>query len=153
LSLITSHRTQLKKIALVLLFSTSAHASTCEKPIYLTFDTGNMDVAEYVAGVLKKHDVKATFFLANEKTKRGDYSLDDSWSEFWKSLKRDGHAFGNHTYHHTYFVKDAENNSAKIRPQFGPHAGKTITTSQSALCSELQLVNDRFQKIDGLSIE
>ena len=149
MSLITSHRTQLKKIALVLLFSTSAHASTCEKPIYLTFDTGNMDVAEYVAGVLKKHDVKATFFLANEKTKRGDYSLDDSWSEFWKSLKRDGHAFGNHTYHHTYFVKDAEKNSAKIRPQFGPHAGKTITTSQSALCSELQLVNDRFQKMTG----
>ncbi len=63
----TSHRTQLKKIAVVLLFSTSAHASTCEKPIYLTFDTGNMDVAEYVAGVLKKHDVKATFFWPMKK--------------------------------------------------------------------------------------
>ena len=74
MSLITSHHKYLKKIAAVLFFSTSAHASTCEKPIYLTFDTGNMDVAEYVAGVLKKHDVKATFFLANEKTKRGDYS-------------------------------------------------------------------------------
>ena len=41
-----------------------------------------MDVADYVVGILKKHDVKATFFLANEKTKRGDYSLDDSWTEY-----------------------------------------------------------------------
>jgi len=65
--LITGHHIHLKKIATVLFFSTSAHASTCDKPIYLTFDTGNMDVAEYVVGVLKKHDVKATFFWPMKK--------------------------------------------------------------------------------------
>ena len=55
-----------------------AQAKTCQKPIYLTFDTGNMAVAETVAAILNRQQVKATFFLANEKTFRGDYSLDDS---------------------------------------------------------------------------
>lgn len=53
-------------IALSIL-SVSVHASTCDKPIYLTFDTGNMAVAEHVASVLKKHDVKATFFWRTKK--------------------------------------------------------------------------------------
>ena len=74
----------MRKIAVSLLVvaSFNAQAAACNKPIYLTFDTGNMDVAEHVAQVLRKHEVKATFFLANEKTKRGDYSLDDSWASY-----------------------------------------------------------------------
>ena len=135
------------------IFSVSVHASTCDKPIYLTFDTGNMAVAEYVASVLKKHDVKATFFLANEKTKRGDYSLDDSWSSFWQALKKDGHAFGNHTFHHTYFVKDDVSGSVLTKAQFGSSANKVIKTNQADLCSELQLVEDRFKKLTGQSLD
>lgn len=135
-------------IALSIL-SVSVHASTCDKPIYLTFDTGNMAVAEHVASVLKKHDVKATFFLANEKTKRGDYSLDDSWGSYWQALKKDGHAFGNHTFHHTYFVMDDGSGAALTKAQFGSNANKVIKTNQSDLCAELQLVQDRFKKLTG----
>ena len=58
-------------------------AVECDKKVFLTFDTGNMAVAEHVAQVLERQQVKATFFLANEKTSRGDYSLDDSWQSFW----------------------------------------------------------------------
>ena len=60
-------------------------AASCSGTVYLTLDTGNMQPAEAMAAVLNKHDIKATFFLANEKTKRGDTSLDPSWSAFWRS--------------------------------------------------------------------
>lgn len=133
-------------------FSSVALATTCAKPIYLTFDTGNMAVADFVADTLHKHQVKATFFLANEKTLRGDYSLDDSWTSFWKNLKKEGHAFGNHTYQHTYFVNNIDSNKVFTRPQFGPNAGKKMVTDQPGLCSELQMVNERFKKMTGFSL-
>ena len=60
-------------------FSASSQTPTCNKTVYLSFDTGNMSVAEKVAEILKRQDVKATFFLSNEKTFRGDFALDDSW--------------------------------------------------------------------------
>ena len=47
----------------------------CDKPVYLTIDTGHMGVANLVADVLKRQNVKATFFAANEKTQEGDGSL------------------------------------------------------------------------------
>ena len=52
----------------------------CDKPVYLTFDTGHMEVAPLVAEVLRKHDVKVTFFLANERTTTHGTSLDDEWA-------------------------------------------------------------------------
>jgi peptidoglycan/xylan/chitin deacetylase (PgdA/CDA1 family) len=140
-------------ILALLLVSSSANAAICSKPVYLTFDTGNMAVAEYVAKTLKQHDVKATFFLANEKTKRGDYSLDDSWSGFWQDLKKEGHAFGNHTFHHTYFIKDLGPSKVLTKPQFGSQAGKAIVTDQQQLCQELKLVNDRFLKMTGKPLD
>ena len=51
-------------------------APACKGTIYLTFDTGSQSQAELIAQVLNRHQVKVTFFLANEKTVRGDYSLD-----------------------------------------------------------------------------
>ena len=39
-------------------------ASTCERPVYLSFDTGHMEVAPLVAEVLQRHGVKATFAIA-----------------------------------------------------------------------------------------
>ena len=41
--------------------------------------------AELIAEILSKYRVTATFFLANEKTPRGDYSLDDSWQAYWRA--------------------------------------------------------------------
>lgn len=137
----------------LLLASPLVGAATCSKPVYLTFDTGNMAVAEYVAKTLKQHDVKATFFLANEKTKRGGYSLDDSWNGFWQDLKKEGHAFGNHTFHHTYFIKDLGQHKVLTKPQFGPQAGKAVVTDQQQLCQELKLVSDRFLKITGKPLD
>nr|WP_269460300.1 polysaccharide deacetylase family protein [Polynucleobacter necessarius] len=38
-----------------------AQAAECKKKVYLTFDTGNTSVAEKVAEILRRQNVKATF--------------------------------------------------------------------------------------------
>ncbi|MFM8154205.1 MAG: polysaccharide deacetylase family protein [Polynucleobacter victoriensis] len=140
-------------VSLLVLASFNLQAAACNQPIYLTFDTGNMDVAEYVAKVLRQHQVKATFFLANEKTKRGDYSLDDSWASYWQALKKDGHAFGNHTYFHTYLVKDLDQSTVIVKSQFGHEANKARKMSQDGLCADMGLVKQRFEKLTGTPLD
>jgi len=56
----------------------------CAKPLYLTFDTGHMEIAPFVDEVLSRHNVRATFFLANERTRTGGGSLDEVWAPWWK---------------------------------------------------------------------
>ena len=92
--------------ALASLAAATAVAAPCSGTVYLTLDTGTMEPAEGIAAILDKHQVKATFFLANEKTKRGDTSLDPSWAPFWKRMAEAGHAFGSHTWRHWYLAGD-----------------------------------------------
>ena len=67
-----------------------AHAAApCHKPLYLTFDTGHMvGVAPLIAEVLNRHNVKVTFFAANEATKEGDGSLGEYWAPWWKADRK-----------------------------------------------------------------
>jgi len=134
-------------------FPVLAQTAACKKTVYLTFDTGNMSVAQIVADVLKRQDVRATFFLANEKTSRGDYALDDSWKTFWQDRLREGHHFGSHTYDHVYFVKDAPNKEVFEKPQFGPKAGEKILYNEASFCREIRRVDDRFRELTGSSIQ
>jgi hypothetical protein len=127
--------------------SVLAEVLDCKKIVYLTFDTGNMSVAHMIADVLNRQQVKATFFLANEKTNRGDFSLDDSWKSYWQDRLREGHHFGSHTYDHVYFVKDASNKTVLGRPQFGSKAGVTTLYNEASFCKEILRVNARFQAL------
>lgn len=64
-----------------------------EKTVYLTFDDGPIpEVTPWVLDVLKKHDVKATFFCIGENI--------DKNPETFKQVLAAGHAVGNHTYNH-----------------------------------------------------
>ncbi len=133
----------------------------CKSKVFLTLDTGGMHQAEAIATILKRHQVKATFFLANEKTFRGDYALDDSWRDYWRARASEGHQFGSHTFDHVYFKVDA--NSTKppariagekssvavhvVRPQFGQHAGKSALWSDVQICEELDRVQERFRRL------
>ena len=132
---------------------THAQTPQCNKTVYLTFDTGNMSVAQAVADILSRQHVKATFFLANEKTSRGDYSLDDSWKPYWQELARQGHHFGSHTYDHTYFVKDGPSGEVFEKPQFGPKAGMTILYNEAAFCREIRRSDDRFKELTNQSMQ
>ena len=40
-------------------------AASCNKPVYLTFDTGHMEVAPLDAEVLQRQQERASFFLSN----------------------------------------------------------------------------------------
>jgi peptidoglycan/xylan/chitin deacetylase (PgdA/CDA1 family) len=128
----------------------------CRKPVYLTLDTGNMASAELIASTLRKHQVKASFFLANERTPFGNFSLDDAWAGYWRERVSEGHAFGNHTFDHVYFPMQAAQGAAqqliKARPQFGAAAGKTLRWSEQEFCSELGRVAERFQAITGTKL-
>jgi len=138
-------------------FSTQAQTNSsthsCNKTVYLTFDTGNMSVAQTVADILKRQNIKATFFLANEKTFRGDYALEDSWKSLWQTLVKEGHHFGSHTYDHDYFIKDGPRNEVFIKPQFGPEAGKTMLMSEASVCKDIRKVDQRFVELTGESIQ
>lgn len=94
---------------------------TDEKVIYLTFDCGyeNGNTAP-ILDALKKHNVKATFFVV------GHYL--ESAPDMTKRMVEEGHTVGNHTYHHpdmskisdkTAFQKEVEDVKTKFREVTG----------------------------------
>ncbi|MEK9719936.1 MAG: polysaccharide deacetylase family protein [Quisquiliibacterium sp.] len=147
-------------LALALLLPAAVGAQApmpaCKGTVYLTLDTGNMRDAELIAGILKRHQVRATFFLANEKTPRGDHALDNGWAPFWRERVAEGHAFGNHTFDHVYFRGGARKDGdglMQARPQFGRDAGRTLHWDGAALCAELARVESRFRKLTGRGLD
>jgi peptidoglycan-N-acetylmuramic acid deacetylase len=121
----------------------------CTKPIYLTFDTGHMDVAPLIAQVLNRHEVRVTFFLANEATKTGGASLDDEWKAWWQARVKEGHAFGSHTYDHVYWVADLPDGKFRVRASAGPQSGKVRQFSGEDYCKELKRAATRFTEMTG----
>jgi len=130
-----------------------APAPACRGTIYLTFDTGSQSQADLIASVLARQNVKATFFLANEKTVKGDYSLDPSWQAYWRARVAEGHAFGSHTFDHTYYLRDAANGKITVKPQFGPRAGKPLDWTPQQYCEELRRVDQRFHQLTGKALD
>lgn len=131
---------------LIFLHAASAGAATCKGSVYLTIDTGTMQPAEEMAAILKKHDVKATFFLANEKTTRGDTSLDPAWAAFWKARADEGHAFGSHTWRHWYFRGDVGADKVSYVP-WGAKSGETL--DEAGVCAELKRSEAAFKAMTG----
>jgi peptidoglycan/xylan/chitin deacetylase (PgdA/CDA1 family) len=72
------------------------------KVIYLTFDDGPVrGVTDLLLDILKKQDIKATFFCVGENI--------DKNPDLFHRIIREGHAAGNHTYHHLDGWKSREN--------------------------------------------
>ena len=124
----------------------------CDKPVYLTLDTGGMQSASLIAEILNKHGVKATFFIAHEKTFRGDYVLDDSWADYWRARVREGHAFGSHTWRHGRILSGS-GDVIRYRPQHHEDAGRVVGMTPQQFCQELQRVNRRFSEITGRALD
>ncbi len=123
-------------------------APVCERPVYLTFDTGHMAVAPLVAEILKRHDVRVTFFLANERTKTGGASLDDSWAPWWQARAAEGHAFGSHTWDHDVWQADVAG-GLRLRPTAGAQAQQARVLDAAGYCAELARPAQRFGAITG----
>ena len=123
-------------------------AAACDRPVYLTFDTGHMGVAPLIAEVLNKHEVKATFFLANERTQTGGSSLDETWAPWWRAQAQRGHAFGSHTWDHDVWVGD-EPQGFRIRSTMGAQAGRVRRISEADYCEALKRPARHFQSMTG----
>ncbi len=120
----------------------------CKGTLYLTIDTGSMSQAETIARILARHEVKATFFLANEKTVRGDFALDPAWGEYWRARVAEGHAFGSHTWHHGYFRGDLPGGRVRYA-----HDGATHVLDAAGVCAELRRVDERFRALTGRGLD
>ncbi|MBU3181957.1 polysaccharide deacetylase family protein [Clostridium psychrophilum] len=75
-------------------YSTLTKNNDDEKVIYLTFDDGPSIMTDKVLDVLKKNNVKATFFIIGNQIKGQEAVV--------KRIYTEGHSIGLHTYTHTY---------------------------------------------------
>ena len=123
--------------------------SACSKPVYLTFDTGHMGIAPLVAEVLKRQQVRVTFFAANEKTLEGDGSLGKHWAPWWKARAAEGHEFASHTWDHAYWRGDIKGVAPafRIRPSAGALAGREFTWDAAKYCANIAYAAERVMVI------
>ncbi|RZJ11669.1 MAG: polysaccharide deacetylase family protein [Rubrivivax sp.] len=131
--------------------------AACNKPVYLTFDTGHMGVAPLIAETLRRHNAKATFFLASEPTQTGGTTLDDTWAPWWRERAAEGHDFGAHTWDHDVFLEDLPDAEGKVtrfrmRTQAGinPPVVREVTAEQ--YCESLKKVATRFAAMTGKAL-
>src|SRR5688572_21894831 len=68
---------------------------TTEKVIALTFDDGPGRWTEPILELLKKHNIRATFFMEGSQV--------ETYPEIARKVLDAGHEIGNHTYNHFNF--------------------------------------------------
>ena len=131
-------------------FAWAQAPASCDKPIYLTFDSGSMDVAPLVAVVLQRQQVRATFFASMTRTADGD-SLDARWAPWWKARAAEGHAFGARTRDEVLWVGDERGRTPQflVRPTQGALAGRTFTWSAAKYCENIAQAADRLGHVTG----
>lgn len=111
---------------------------TNKKEIYITFDAGfENGNTEKILDALKKHGVKATFFLV------GNYF--ETQPELVKRMAEEGHTIGNHTYSHLdmskigdiqSFQTELQKNEALYRDILGSEMPKLYRPPQGKFCEE-----------------
>jgi len=143
-------------IVLIAVGATAARSEAkkdCKKPVYLTFDTGHMGVAELVAEVLQRQQVRVTFFAAQERTRVGDGSLGEHWAPWWRARAAEGHEFASHTLDHVYWRADVASEGEaprfRVRPSAGADEGREMVWDARQYCTQIQAASDRLQQLTG----
>jgi chitin deacetylase len=78
-----------------------------EKAIALTFDDGPWpDTTFQVLNILRQNNIKATFFWIGRNLKK--------YPDIGRQVVAEGHAIGNHTWHHWYFHMNPATAAAEI---------------------------------------
>lgn len=108
-----------------------------------------MGVAPLMADILNKHQVKVTFFGANERTQTGDGSLGKDWAPWWTARAAEGHEFASHTFDHTYWRGDVAEGRFRVRPSAGPLEGKESVWTATQYCAEIDKAGKRLEEITG----
>lgn len=76
--------------------SSQGSSTTTEKVAYLTFDDGISDATNDILDILKKYNVKATFFV------NFAYKKVSGYKDIYKRIIDEGHTLGNHTNTHDF---------------------------------------------------
>ena len=126
-----------------------AGTAPCARPLYLTFDTGHMGVADLIADVLRRQQVKVTFFAAHEPTQVGDGSLGEHWAPWWRERAAEGHEMASHTHDHVYWQADLPQGRFRVRASAGPQKNKVKEWDGAQYCQEITRARDRLQAITG----
>lgn len=93
------------------------------RKVYLTFDDGPSANTEEILDILKKYNVKATFFVTGMNVPRYD--------EYYKRIVDEGHSLGIHTYSHEYnniyaSLESFQKDFNKIRDQVYQCTGEEV---------------------------
>ncbi len=129
--------------------SSARAENDCEKPLYLTFDTGHMGVAEHIARVLQRQQVRVTFFAAQEATQEGDGSLGTHWAPWWRARAQEGHAFASHTWSHLVWQADLPGARLRLRATGGDAPGVLQVLDAAAYCADIRRAAERLQQLTG----
>ena len=110
-----------------------------------------MGVADQIAQVLERQQVRVSFFAADEPTQTGDGSLGEHWSAWWRKRAAQGHVMASHTLNHVYWRRDLPDGRFEVRASAGPQAGVTRTIDAQQYCTEIRRANQRLQAITGVA--
>jgi len=130
----------------------AAAAPACgPNPVYLTFNTGPMDVAPLIADILRRQGVKVTFFVANEPTRNGGEALDNQWGTWWKAVGGQGHEFASLTYDHVFWRGDLPGVKPTFRVKLasGAFAGREFTYDPAKYCAQIERAARRIEDFTG----
>ena len=106
--------------------------NTNQKVIFLTFDDGPGEYTKEVLKILKKYNIKATFFVLGE--------LVEFRKDILKNIINDGHQIGSHTYSHKNFYKlDKTLPQQKCEKILEEELSKTESKIKSALGSDIKI--------------
>lgn len=97
------------------------HGNQQQKEIAFTFDAGSGIEGIEILNVLKKHNVKATFFLTGKWV--------DNFPSYAKRIVNEGHEIGNHTHSH-------------------PDA---VTTDSSTFIENIRIAEQKINAVTGVS--
>ena len=127
---------------LAVLTAAPAVAQPCRGTVYLTIDTGWSREAEEIAAILRRRNVRATLFVADEPTFRGDRTLGPEWAAFWRARAAEGHVFASHTWRHWTFSGDPGPGRVRYAARGG---GGSEVLDGPALCAELRRPTDALR--------
>lgn len=123
----------------------------CASPVYLTIDPANMDFAPRVAEVLRRQQVKVTYWVSNQRTQNGEGSLGNLWGGWWKLVGQQGHEFASQTYDHVYWRGDLPGykTTFRIKLSTGSMAGREFTYDPAKYCEQIEHAARRAEDFTG----
>jgi len=107
-----------------------------------------MGVAPLIAQVLEQHQVRVTFFVADEPAQTGGSSLSPAWASWWRARALAGHQFASHTLDHVYWQADLpQNGGFRVKPSAGAHAGEVMRFNAQAYCQAVEAAAHRIEEL------